>query len=81
MKRLLRFNLSHILISSNYLTTTVIVLALYSTSCNNVSIQKTRLIFDTDANNEPDDQHALAYLLFNGNEVRLNWLVHIHNFN
>lgn len=25
-----------------------------------------RLIFDTDANNELDDQHALAYLLFNG---------------
>jgi hypothetical protein len=25
-------------------------------------------IFDTDANNELDDQHALAYLLFSGNE-------------
>lgn len=25
-----------------------------------------RIIFDTDANNELDDQHALAYLLFNG---------------
>ena len=25
------------------------------------------VIFDTDANNELDDQHALAYLLFNGN--------------
>ncbi len=25
------------------------------------------MIFDTDANNELDDQHALAYLLFNGN--------------
>lgn len=25
-----------------------------------------RVIFDTDANNELDDQHALAYLLFNG---------------
>jgi purine nucleosidase len=24
------------------------------------------VIFDTDANNEIDDQHALAYLLFNG---------------
>jgi purine nucleosidase len=28
---------------------------------------KTNVIFDTDANNELDDQHALAYLLFNGN--------------
>jgi hypothetical protein len=28
--------------------------------------QKARVLFDTDANNEVDDQHALAYLLFNG---------------
>lgn len=28
--------------------------------------QKLRILFDTDANNELDDQHALAYLLFNG---------------
>ena len=28
--------------------------------------QKIRVIFDTDTNNELDDQHALAYLLFNG---------------
>lgn len=27
---------------------------------------KIKVIFDTDANNELDDQHALAYLLFNG---------------
>lgn len=27
---------------------------------------KIRVIFDTDTNNELDDQHALAYLLFNG---------------
>jgi hypothetical protein len=30
--------------------------------------QKTRILIDTDANNELDDQHALAYLLFNGND-------------
>lgn len=30
--------------------------------------QKHQVIFDTDANNELDDQHALAYLLFNGND-------------
>jgi purine nucleosidase len=29
--------------------------------------ERIRVIFDTDANNELDDQHALAYLLFNGN--------------
>ena len=28
--------------------------------------QRIRVLFDTDANNELDDQHALAYLLFNG---------------
>ncbi|MEX0273265.1 MAG: nucleoside hydrolase, partial [Flavobacteriaceae bacterium] len=28
--------------------------------------EKINVIFDTDANNELDDQHALAYLLFNG---------------
>lgn len=28
--------------------------------------QKIRVLFDTDANNEIDDQHALAYLFFNG---------------
>ena len=27
---------------------------------------KTRVLFDSDTNNELDDQHALAYLLFNG---------------
>ncbi len=30
------------------------------------AIQKMDVIFDTDANNEVDDQHALAYLLFSG---------------
>ncbi len=30
-------------------------------------ISKFQVIFDTDTNNELDDQHALAYLLFNGN--------------
>jgi purine nucleosidase len=33
-----------------------------------VNQQKTRILFDTDANNELDDQHALAYLLFNGDD-------------
>ena len=34
-------------------------------SCNSDN-DKIPVIFDTDANNELDDQHALAYLLFNG---------------
>lgn len=33
---------------------------------NAVQSVKHKVIFDTDANNELDDQHALAYLLFNG---------------
>lgn len=32
----------------------------------NKNPEKIKLIFDTDANNELDDQHALAYLLLNG---------------
>lgn len=34
--------------------------------------QKIKVIFDTDANNELDDQHALAYLLFNGNTFNMD---------
>lgn len=33
---------------------------------NREGSEKIHVIFDTDANNEVDDQHALAYLLFNG---------------
>ncbi len=33
--------------------------------------KKTRLIFDTDANNELDDQHALAYMLLNGDSFEV----------
>jgi hypothetical protein len=35
------------------------------------SAEKITVIFDTDTNNELDDQHALAYLLFNGNTFDL----------
>jgi hypothetical protein len=35
-------------------------------SCSNGGYERTRVILDTDANNELDDQHAIAYLLFNG---------------
>ena len=32
----------------------------------NTGLKKIRVILDTDANNELDDQHAIAYMLFNG---------------
>ena len=35
------------------------------------SMSKHTVIFDTDANNELDDQHALAYLLLNGEDFRV----------
>lgn len=34
-------------------------------------IKRTRVILDTDANNELDDQHAIAYMLFNGNDFEV----------
>jgi purine nucleosidase len=34
-------------------------------------MRKIDVIFDTDANNEVDDQHALAYLLFNGDYFKV----------
>lgn len=33
---------------------------------------KIRVILDTDANNELDDQHAIAYLLFNGDTFNVD---------
>jgi purine nucleosidase len=33
--------------------------------------QKIRVLLDTDANNELDDQHAIAYLLFNGDRFQV----------
>lgn len=33
---------------------------------SNNEAEKIKVIFDTDANNELDDQHAMAYMLFNG---------------
>ncbi len=40
--------------------TTVLLL-----SCSETQLKKIPVIFDTDANNELDDQHALAYLIYN----------------
>lgn len=46
----------------------IFVTTVLFSSCEKISTNKKMpVIFDTDANNELDDQHALAYLLFNGN--------------
>lgn len=42
----------------------IVLLSSYKT--NKAADHRIRVVFDTDANNELDDQHALAYLLFNG---------------
>ena len=39
--------------------------------CSAVHAEKTRVILDTDANNELDDQHAIAYTLFSGNDFEV----------
>lgn len=44
---------------------TVSLMAACSTPLQDRS-SKTRVLLDTDANNELDDQHAIAYMLFNG---------------
>lgn len=49
----------------------LITLAIFFSSCNMTERSKIPVIFDTDANNEVDDQHALAYLLFNGDHFNV----------
>jgi purine nucleosidase len=49
----------------NYMLLLIGVSLLFSCNAN---AAKTRVILDTDANNELDDQHAIAYMLFNGND-------------
>ncbi|MCA1758320.1 MAG: nucleoside hydrolase [Bacteroidales bacterium] len=51
----------------------LIMLAVFFSACN-MSVSegnKIPVIFDTDANNEVDDQHALAYLLFSGDHFKV----------
>src|SRR5258706_4261048 len=54
---------------------TLIAISLLTLCCSssktNPSPEKIRVVFDSDTNNELDDQHALAYLLFNGNSFGL----------
>lgn len=44
----------------------VLAMIVLAMTTGHLQADKMRVIFDTDANNELDDQHALAYLLFNG---------------
>jgi inosine-uridine nucleoside N-ribohydrolase len=43
-----------------------LVISLVVIALPSLAAEKIRVILDTDANNELDDQHAIAYLLFNG---------------
>jgi purine nucleosidase len=46
----------------------LLLLGCFFSACNLGGGSRIPVIFDTDANNEVDDQHALAYLLFSGND-------------
>ncbi|SHG00066.1 Inosine-uridine nucleoside N-ribohydrolase [Mariniphaga anaerophila] len=48
----------------------LVLVALFS-ACNLSENSKIPVLFDTDANNEVDDQHALAYLLFSGDHFKV----------
>lgn len=62
----------------------ILMLSFFGSSCVNkkkdtkimaktkITPSKINVIFDTDANNELDDQHALAYLLLNGETFNVN---------
>jgi len=45
----------------------LIIMGLICSQCE-AKTEKTRVILDSDANDELDDQHAIAYTLFNGTE-------------
>lgn len=49
----------------------ILTLAVLFNACNLSESSKIPVIFDTDANNEVDDQHALAYLLFSGDHFKV----------
>jgi len=44
----------------------LLIILILLAGCTNTEPQKIRVLLDTDANNELDDQHAIAYMLFNG---------------
>jgi inosine-uridine nucleoside N-ribohydrolase len=45
---------------------TLLCAAAFAVTGWSASAEKIRILLDTDANNELDDQHAIAYMLFNG---------------
>lgn len=49
----------------SYLILFIIILVSGCEASKKELLPKIRVVFDTDTNNELDDQHALAYLLFN----------------
>jgi purine nucleosidase len=49
----------------------LMMLVVLFSACNLSESSKIPVIFDTDANNEVDDQHALAYLLFSGDHFKV----------
>lgn len=57
-----------------------LVFALIFIRCVSID-QKTRIILDTDANNELDDQHAIAYMLFNGDNFHVEGITVNRTFN
>ena len=57
--------------SGNGLMPVLFMLALLFNACDTQETDKIPVIFDTDANNEVDDQHALAYLLFSGDHFKV----------
>lgn len=57
-----------------------ILIVLIIVNCTGQSKQF-RVILDTDANNELDDQHAIAYMLFNGNDFEVEGITVNRTFN
>lgn len=51
---------------ANRLMPVLLMMPLLFSACDTQDSSKIPIIIDTDANNEVDDQHALAYLLFSG---------------
>ncbi len=59
-------------IDSASIKITIILTILFLLNCCNITGgSKIPVVFDTDANNEVDDQHALAYLLFSGDRFNV----------
>jgi len=60
--------ISKIILTISMLTFMVSCSEVDQADSKNAVSEKTRVILDSDANNELDDQHAIAYMLFSGND-------------